>query len=70
MPLVDSHVVLSDGRKLGYAQFGDADGMPLLWFPGLPSCSRYAHPADESTTRRLGVRLITTLARELKSSES
>jgi hypothetical protein len=35
-PSRESHVVLSDGRKLGHAEYGDLDGTPLLWFPGLP----------------------------------
>jgi pimeloyl-ACP methyl ester carboxylesterase len=54
----DSHVVLSDGRKLGYREFGDPNGVPLLWFPGLPGCCRLAHPGDEAVPRRSGARLI------------
>ena len=57
-PEVESHVTLSDGRKLGYAEFGDLNGVPLLWFPGLPGCCRYAHPTDVAVTRRCEVRLI------------
>lgn len=51
------HVVLRDGRRLGYAESGDPDGLPLLWFPGTPG-SRYSGPADEHATRSAGVRLI------------
>ena len=45
-------VKLSDGRRLGYAEFGALDGAPLLWFPGLPGCCRYAHPAVIEVARR------------------
>lgn len=57
-PEVESHVTLSDGRRLGYAEFGDLNGVPLLWFPGLPGCCRFAHPTDVAITRRCKVRLI------------
>src|SRR5437867_1680089 len=30
-------VVLPDGRRLGYAEWGDARGRPLLFFHGTPS---------------------------------
>ncbi len=56
--LREAHVRLSDGRRLWFAEYGVADGTPLLWFPGLPGCSRHAHPADVDVTRRCGVRLI------------
>ncbi len=57
-PFHESHVRLADGRRLGYAELGAPEGMPLLWFPGLPGCSRLAHPADVAITRRCGVRMI------------
>lgn len=57
-PFVDSSVVLRDGRRLGYAEFGAPGGVPLLWFPGLPGCCRYASPADAAIARRNGVRLV------------
>ena len=59
----DSHFVtegkcvrLPDGRALGYAEYGDLTGRPVLFFPGAPS-SRLLHPPEEPT-RALGVRLI------------
>lgn len=51
------HVVLRDGRRIGYAESGDPDGLPLLWFPGTPG-SRYSSPADEGATAAAGVRLV------------
>lgn len=49
---------LSDGRQLGYAEYGDSKGAPVFFFHGIPG-SRLFHPPNEVTTR-LGVRLITT----------
>jgi pimeloyl-ACP methyl ester carboxylesterase len=47
---------LKDGRKLGYAEYGDPAGEPLFFFQGTPS-SRLLHP-DEVITAALGVRQI------------
>ena len=33
----DNHVKLSDGRSIGYAEYGDPQGRPVLYFHGLPS---------------------------------
>jgi pimeloyl-ACP methyl ester carboxylesterase len=41
---------------LGYAEYGDPAGSPVLFFPGAPS-SRLLHP-PEPPTRALGIRLI------------
>lgn len=49
---------LRDGRTLGYADWGDRAGRPVLFFHGMPS-SRLARHPDESIARSLGVRLIT-----------
>jgi pimeloyl-ACP methyl ester carboxylesterase len=48
---------LTDGRSLGYAEYGDPSGRPVLFFHGTPS-SRLIRP-DETITARLGARLIT-----------
>jgi pimeloyl-ACP methyl ester carboxylesterase len=58
LPFRDSSVKLSDGRRLGYAEFGVPDGEPLLWFPGLPGCCRYAHPGDLEVIHRARAQLI------------
>jgi pimeloyl-ACP methyl ester carboxylesterase len=47
---------LPDGRSLGYAEYGDPAGKPVLYFPGAPG-SRLLHPPEEPTAS-LGVRLI------------
>jgi pimeloyl-ACP methyl ester carboxylesterase len=33
---VDDVIALSDGRSLAYAEFGDPDGRPVLFFHGTP----------------------------------
>ncbi len=49
-------ITLSDGRCIGYAEYGDPHGKPLLFFHGIPG-SRLFRPPDEVTTKA-GVRLI------------
>ncbi|MFN2241868.1 MAG: alpha/beta fold hydrolase, partial [Anaerolineae bacterium] len=49
-------ILLSSGRRLGFAEYGDPEGEPVLYFHGAPS-SRLLHP-DEEITRSLGARLI------------
>lgn len=48
---------LADGRTLGYAEFGDPRGVPVMFFHGLPS-SRLAGAMLREPATRLGVRLI------------
>ncbi len=52
----DQQIRLQDGRSLGYAEYGDPTGRPVLFFPGAPS-SRLLHP-PEGTTTSLGARVI------------
>jgi pimeloyl-ACP methyl ester carboxylesterase len=49
---------LGDGRRLGYALYGDPHGKPVFFFHGIPG-SRLYRPSDEITAR-MGVRLIST----------
>lgn len=51
-------ITLSDGRCLGYAEYGPADGDPLLLFHGTPG-SRYTRISTISTLERFGIRQIT-----------
>ena len=48
---------LSDGRRLGYAEYGDRQGAPVLFFHGTPGSRRVARCADRAAGRR-GIRLI------------
>lgn len=49
---------LPDGRMLSYAQYGDRNGVPVIFFHGTPSSRLLRHP-DDSLTESLGVRLVT-----------
>jgi pimeloyl-ACP methyl ester carboxylesterase len=52
-----SEIQLHDGRGLAYAEYGDPDGYPVVYLPGLGHCHRARHP-DEAVTARTGARLI------------
>jgi pimeloyl-ACP methyl ester carboxylesterase len=48
----------SDGRKLAYAEWGDAGGAPVFSLHGTPGC-RFNRPREDDKLRDAGVRLIT-----------
>jgi pimeloyl-ACP methyl ester carboxylesterase len=50
-------LLLPDGRQLGYAEFGDPRGRPVLYFHGFPGSRLEARLAD-AAARRQGVRLL------------
>lgn len=56
---INQTLVLKDGRKLGYAEYGDLQGKAVFHFNGSGS-SRLEHPADESILMDLGIRFIAT----------
>ncbi len=53
----EATIRLSHGRLLGYAEYGDPRGAPVLTLHGLPG-SRYQRHPDETIAARLGARLI------------
>jgi len=53
----DREIRLRDGRRLGFAEYGDPKGVPCFYFHGWPS-SRLEGRAAERVAARLGVRLI------------
>ena len=57
MPLLDRQIRLDDGRVLGVAEFGVADGAPLFYFHGFPG-SRVEATLAEPAARELGLRVI------------
>lgn len=57
-PVSDGTLELSDGRRLGYAEYGPSDGDPVLFCHGTPG-SRYTRFPGASTLDELGVRQIT-----------
>ncbi len=46
------------GRALGYAEFGDPDGRPVLWFHGTPGARKQIPPDGPAVALEHGVRLI------------
>jgi pimeloyl-ACP methyl ester carboxylesterase len=51
-------ILLRDGRTLGYAQFGDPDGAPVVFLHGWCGSRLTRHP-DDALTASLRTRLIT-----------
>jgi pimeloyl-ACP methyl ester carboxylesterase len=56
-PGEDRYLALSDGRKLGYAEFGDPAGIPVLAFHGTPG-SRLMFRLVHEPARHLGLRIV------------
>jgi pimeloyl-ACP methyl ester carboxylesterase len=54
---VDRRIKLSDGRALGFAEYGDRDGKPVFYFHGFPG-SRVEAGIAGPTAAQVGVRLI------------
>ncbi len=53
----DRTIQLSDGRRLGYAEFGDPRGAPVIYFHGWPGARVEGRLGDEAASVS-GVRLI------------
>ena len=53
----DRQIRLSDGRRLGYSEYGDPHGRPVLFFHGFGT-SRVICPPDDALARSVGARLI------------
>ena len=59
MSRVDQYVTLSDGRKLGYNEYGPAYGKPLFYFQGTPSSRiEWQMFGGEQLASRLHLRII------------
>jgi pimeloyl-ACP methyl ester carboxylesterase len=54
---IDASIVLQDGRRLSYAEYGAPDGTPVLFFHGAPG-SRHIHVDMADIAARRNVRLI------------
>jgi pimeloyl-ACP methyl ester carboxylesterase len=54
-----NHITLSDGRRLGFAEFGDLKGKPVFYFHGFPGSRLEARLADriarETHIRFIGI---------------
>lgn len=55
---LDNQITLPDGRKLGYAEFGKQDGVPVLYFHGAPSSRLEPLLIGDEAFARLGLRVI------------
>lgn len=53
----DARITLRDGRRLGYAVYGDPHGQPVFYFHGFPG-SRLEAGLAGATAAKLGVRLV------------
>jgi pimeloyl-ACP methyl ester carboxylesterase len=53
----EQRLILKDGRTLGFAEYGDPNGEPVLEFHGCPSCRLEARNYDEAG-KKLGARVI------------
>src|SRR6266545_6469994 len=56
-PRIDDGIALPDGRRLAYAEFGDPQGRPVLFFHATPGYRRNIWATD-AQLRSAGVRLI------------
>ena len=52
-------IKLKDGRTLGYAEFGDPNGKPVLYFHGYPG-SRLEPKVASKSIKKAGVRIVST----------
>lgn len=57
MTKAEKKIRLPDGRTLGYREFGEPDGLPVINNHGGLVCGLDVAPADETATR-LGIRII------------
>jgi pimeloyl-ACP methyl ester carboxylesterase len=57
-PAIEGTIVLPDGRRLGFAEFGVPTGRPVFWFHGTPGARRQIPPEARLAAQHRGVRLI------------
>jgi pimeloyl-ACP methyl ester carboxylesterase len=58
LPRIEGAIVLPDGRRLGFAEFGAPNGKPVFWFHGTPGARRQIPPEARRAAQQRGVRLI------------
>jgi pimeloyl-ACP methyl ester carboxylesterase len=57
-PRLEGAIALPDGRRLGYAEFGDPRGPLVLWFHGMPGARRQLAPTGRRAADELGLRVV------------
>jgi pimeloyl-ACP methyl ester carboxylesterase len=59
MTKINQSIVLPDRRRLGFDEYGPADGKPLFYFHGTPSSRKDWHAlGNAGLPEKLGVRVI------------
>lgn len=58
-PFRDGAIDLPNGRRIGYAEFGDPGGSPILWFHGTPGARLQVPPEIASEGIARGFRIVT-----------
>lgn len=59
MTKLNQNIVLADGRRLGYDEYGPANGRPLFYFHGTPSSRKdWSALGNEGLPEKLRVRVI------------
>jgi pimeloyl-ACP methyl ester carboxylesterase len=57
-PRAEGRFYLPDGRRLGFAEFGDPSGDPVLWFHGTPGGRRQFPLLGRRAAEKLGLRVV------------
>ena len=57
-PRIEGAVTLSNGRRIGFAEYGPPNGRPVLWFHGTPGARRQVPPTAREAADQLGVRIV------------
>ncbi len=57
-PRAEGRFFLPDGRRLGYAEFGDPSGAVVLWFHGTPGARRQFPLVGRRAADKLGLRVV------------
>ncbi len=57
MQKTDGRIYLGDGRRLGYAEYGDPEGRPLFYCHGFPA-SRFEAALLDPAARKVRVRIV------------
>ena len=57
-PRLEGSYRVGPGRRIGFAEYGRADGRPVFWFHGTPGGRRQIAPSTRVAACEMGVRLI------------
>lgn len=57
-PRAEGRFYLPSGRRLGFAEFGDPSGDPVLWFHGTPGGRRQFPVCGRRAAEKLGLRVV------------